>query len=61
MDFSDSHYLLDKYHVPGLKLLFSMYDNSLVRKILLTYLTGEVIETKMISNFFKIKKLRDEF
>lgn len=56
MDFNDNYDWLNKCHIPALDLLFSMYKDNSVRKILLADLTNEVTETKMLSNFFKVKK-----
>ena len=42
---------------------FSTCNNNIVRKKLLTNITGEVIETKLLRNFFKVtkKKIWNEF
>lgn len=37
-------------------MLFSTCNNNVVRKKLLTNITGEVTETKLLRNFFKVKK-----
>lgn len=37
-------------------MLFSTCNNNIVRKKLLTNITGEVTETKLLRHFFKVKK-----